>query len=286
MKKIATSTSITPEILAVTTSGAEEKFTMNATENSDGTVGKALNVLDKVADYGRPVRFSEVLADSSYPKATLYRLLQTLTNQGMLQYDNDRQTYSLGIRLVRLAHGAWRQATLAPVARPFIDALAVQVGEAVHLAQFDNGHVLFVDKRSATNMFDTLAQAGRIAPCYCTGVGKAILAFLSDDRQADVLKQQSFVTHTPSTLTDIESLERELFQIRDEGVAYDREEFERGIISIAAPIGPPDTDVIGAVSIATSTSRHASEELKQFKPALLETARRITTDAASWRFPS
>ncbi len=34
---------------------------------SDGTVGKALDVLDAVAGFGRPVRFSDLLATSTYP---------------------------------------------------------------------------------------------------------------------------------------------------------------------------------------------------------------------------
>ena len=75
-------------------------------EQGDGTVGKALDVLDMVAAVGHPVRFSELLTVSAYPKATLYRLIQTLTHQGMLAYDSDRQTYALGVRLVRLAHAA------------------------------------------------------------------------------------------------------------------------------------------------------------------------------------
>ena len=49
--------------------------------DSDGTVGKALEVLDAVAAFERPVRFTELLDQVPYPKATLYRYLQTLTNQ-------------------------------------------------------------------------------------------------------------------------------------------------------------------------------------------------------------
>ena len=62
---------------------------MGAEGHADGTVGKALDVLDIVARQGRPVRFSDLLAQADYPKATLYRLLQTLTNQGMLTLDPD-----------------------------------------------------------------------------------------------------------------------------------------------------------------------------------------------------
>lgn len=90
----------------------------------DGTVGKALAVLDEVAHFGRPVRFSDLLATSAYPKATLYRLLQTLTNQRMLSHDPDTGMYTLGVRLVRLAHDAWRTSSLAPIARPYLDALS------------------------------------------------------------------------------------------------------------------------------------------------------------------
>jgi IclR family KDG regulon transcriptional repressor len=61
-----------------------------------------------------PVRFSELLDESPYPKATLYRFVQTLTTQGMLSFDPERQTYAPGLRLVRLAHAAWQASSLAP----------------------------------------------------------------------------------------------------------------------------------------------------------------------------
>ncbi|MEZ5887941.1 MAG: IclR family transcriptional regulator [Paracoccaceae bacterium] len=258
---------------------------MGGEGHADGTVGKALDVLEMVADQGGPVRFSDLLEISRYPKATLYRLLQTLVNQGMLSQDAGSGAYRLGVRLVRLAHNAWAQSSLAPLARPHLDALAAEVGEAIHLAQIDNGHILFVDKRKSTDMFETLAQAGRVAPAYCTGVGKAILAFLPQAARDKVMPQQSFHPYTPATHTDPASLLAELGIIRAEGVAFDREEHERGIISIAAPIQLRSGRVIGAVSIATSTSRHTLEELSALKPRLLHCAAAIGAEAENWQFP-
>ncbi|MGY9048213.1 MAG: IclR family transcriptional regulator, partial [Rhodobacterales bacterium] len=137
----------------------------------DGTVGKALEVLDHVASYGRPVRFGELLQDTPFPKATLYRFLQTLTHQRMLAFDPDRGTYVPGLRLVRLAHTAWAQSSLAPIARLHLDQLSASVGETVHLAQFDHAQVLYVDKRNARQPVEMFSQAGKIGPAYCTGVG-------------------------------------------------------------------------------------------------------------------
>ena len=258
---------------------------MNKQAPGDGTVGKALEVLDCVANFGRPVRFAEVLETSPYPKATLYRLLQTLTSQNMLAYNTDG-TYWLGARLMRLAHAAWNTASLAPIARPFVEALAAEVGETVHLAQLDNGQVLFIDKLKATDQFETLARVGQVAPAYCTGVGKCILAFLAPKRLELALQQQSFFQYTENTHTSIASLIAELEEIRRDGIGFDRQEHEHGINSIATPILDTNGRVIGALSIATSTTRHTTESLKAFRPALLETAKQIGEEATHWHFPA
>lgn len=258
---------------------------MTKPEKKDGTVGKALEILDLVAEVGRPVRFSELLANSQHPKATLYRFLQTLTNQGMLSYDADRQTYSLGLRLVRLAHAAWGQSSLAPVARRHLDVLAEATGETLHLAQMDNGQVLYVDKRNNSSSVEMFAAAGKVGPAYCTGVGKAILAYMDQEKLKRVISQQAFLQYTPTTLTSAELLCNELKDIRAEGFAYDREEHEPGIICIAAPIHSGGTRVIGALSVTTTTKKHTLEELDAFRPALLKCAQDIGEEAKAWQFP-
>ncbi|MCY1706211.1 IclR family transcriptional regulator [Pannonibacter sp. SL95] len=254
-------------------------------EKGDGTVGKALDVLDMVARHGRPVRFTELLGQGGYPKATLYRFLQTLTNQGMLAYDPEAQVYSLGVRLVRLAHAAWAQSSLAPIARPWLDRLSEELGETLHLAQLDQGQVLYVDKRNAARPVDMFSQAGKVGPAYCTGVGKAMLAYLPEDRLEQALARQSFHAFTPGTLASREALMAELKAIRQRGFAFDREEHEPGIICVAAPILSASGRAIGAMSITSTTQRNSLEDLEAFVPRLREVAAAIAADAQAWRFP-
>jgi len=256
-----------------------------ATGRADGTVGKALEVLDLVADAGRPVRFSELLAQSDHPKATLYRLIQTLTNQGMLAFDADRQTYAPGMRLVRLAHAAWAQSSLAPVARPFLDRLSADLGETIHLAQLSQGHVIYVDKRNARQPVEMFSAAGKVGPGYCTGVGKAMLAFLPDAQRAEAVAMQSFYRHTPATLASPAALEAELQTIRTEGVSFDREEHEPGIICVAVPILSRSGQALGGLSVTASTAEHTLADMARFQPALQDTAQQIAEAAELWRFP-
>lgn len=254
-------------------------------EHEDGTVGKALAVLDQVASFGHPVRFSEVLAQSSFPKPTLYRLVQTLANQGMLSFDPDRQTYAPGLRLVRLAHAAWAQSTLAPVARPHLDALSEKLGETVHLAQLDHAQVLYLEKRNAAQPVAMFSQEGKIGPAYCTGVGKVMLAHVPDSTVEALIAQQSFHKFTDHTVVTAQALRAELVQIADDGFGFDREEHEPGIICVAVPILTEKGRLLGGLSVTSVTDRNDLDGISAWVPILQETAAAIARDAANWRGP-
>lgn len=250
-----------------------------------GTVGKALSVLDQVAAFGRPARFSELLDDSPFPKPTLYRLVQTLVGQGMLAFDPERQVYSLGMRLVGLAHVAWRQSSLAPIARPHVDKLAAKARETVHLAQLDAAQVLYVDKRNAAQPVEMYSSAGKVGPAYCTGVGKAMLAHLPEAELAPILGQQSFHPFTAATLRSEADLREELRAIRSAGYGFDREEHEPGIICIAVPILSDGGRPMGAISVTSTTKRTSLAGLEALAPDVRDAAIAIARDAQAWQFP-
>ncbi len=254
--------------------------------SGDGTVGKALEVLDQVAMHGRPVRFSELLDASRFPKATLYRFVQTLTNQGMLAFDPDRGTYTPGVRLVRLAHAAWQTASLAPIARNHIDLLSADVGETVHLAQLDHAQVIYVDKRNATEPVPMFSQSGKVGPAYCTGVGKAMMAYLPDAELENVLEQQSYHKFTNTTHTTAASLRTELADIRANGYGFDREEHEPDIICVALPILTETNRVLGALSVTSTTVRTNLAGLESLVPRIRTTVEAISKEASSWHFPA
>ncbi len=251
-----------------------------------GTVGKALALLDSVASAGRPVRFSELLGQSPYPKATLYRLLRTLSDQGMLAYHVEDHTYRPGMRLVRLAHFAWSQSSLGPIARPHLDALASDLGMTVHLAQLDGGQVLYLDKRSGAQHIEMYSAAGKTGPAYCTGIGKALLASLPPEALEHALARQAFTSFTQNSLTDAVALRRELDAIREAGFARDREEHEPGILCVAVPIRLQSGMGIGAVSVTSRTSRHSLTDLEVFVPRLAACAAAISAEAEAWSFPT
>ena len=256
-----------------------------ARASGDGTVGKALQVLEEVAAFGRPVRFSEVLAASEFPKPTLYRLIQTLSSQGMLDHDPDSNLYSPGTRLVRLAHAAWRQSSLAQVARPHLEALSALTGETIHLAKLDSAQVLYLDKCNSAQHVEMYSDAGKVGPAYCTGVGKTMLAHLAPDDAEPLIDQQSFHEFTEQTITSAQALKAELVEIKSHGYGFDREEHEPSIICVSVPILSQNGRVLGAVSVTSTTARTNLAGLEAHVPHIQKTAAAIAADAQRWSFP-
>ncbi len=242
-------------------------------------ISRALFLLDIVARIDGPARFSDLLRLSGFPKATLHRLLRQLEHEGMLIHDAGAQRYRLGLRLIRLAHGAWEDASLAEVGGPVVTALSADLGLTVHLACLENGQVLYLDKRNSAHDgahgVQMFSRPGRIGPAYCTGIGKAMLAFLSQERLKAALDRQAFHRHTAKTLTSRRALCDDLRRIRERGYAFDDEEHEPSIICVAVPILSSEGAVIGGLSMTTTTSAGSLQGLEQMVPKLRQAAKGI-----------
>ena len=130
------------------------------------------------------------------------------------------------------------------------------------------------------------SSAGKTGPGYCTGVGKALLAFMPEKEQARALTRQSFHKYTTATLADLPALKAELLEIASIGMAFDREEHEPGIICVAVPILNGLNRAIGALSLTSTTSRHSLSSIERFAPKLREAAKRISDAAKNWQFPT
>jgi DNA-binding IclR family transcriptional regulator len=230
------------------------------------------------------LRFAELQALSDHPKATLYRLVQTLMREGLLTRDGTG-AYAPGLRLMRLAHSAWARSSLVQVARPHLDRLSVDLGQTVHLAQLDAGQVLYIDKRKAARRVEMFSDTGKIGPAYCTGVGKVLLAHLPADALAAVLPQQSFHRFTPQTLDGPEALLRELQAIRAAGAGFDREEHEIGIACVSVPVLARSGRCLAALSVTGTEGRSGLAALERLLPRLRTAATAIADDVAAWDFP-
>ena len=106
------------------------------------------------------------------------------------------------------------------MARPILDDLAKTTGETVHLVLLDKDTAIYVEKVESPNAIRMYSQIGKRAPLHCTGVGKAIFAFLPTE-QRETLLAAELERFTNNTITDPDVICSQLAQIRQCGYAVE-----------------------------------------------------------------
>ncbi len=242
-----------------------------------GTLGKAMRLLELVANAEHPPRFSDVLVQSGEPRGTVHRQLSHLVEEGLLETANDG-TYRPGLRLLSLAARAWASADIRDIAAPVLARLHEETGETVHLGVIRGTDVIYLDKVESRQSVRMHSQIGRASPIYCTGVGKAALSLLAPDEATNRIAEMEFLRFTPHTLAGPEALEAELQVIRQAGHAFDREEHEEGIRCVAAPIRLTGAEP-AAISVAGPAYRVNQARLEEWAVPVMEAAARISSEA-------
>lgn len=209
---------------------------------------------------GSSLSLAEIARRTGLPKATLHRLLAALDVLGLVERTS--AGYQLGIRLFELGEHVPRKQKLREAALPFLQDLFEASHDTVHLAVLDGTDAVYLERIRGHRPINVASRVGGRLPAYCTGVGKALLAF--NPEAAMKASAMPLVARTAYTITNHQVLAEELARIRQAGIAYDREENTLGIVCVAAPILVDDR-AIGAISITCSPPR---TDVERYAPAV------------------
>lgn len=186
--------------------------------------------------------------------------------------------FRLGLRLFDLGNRAIEQYDLRDRAQPHLRRLVTETEETAHLCILEGTHVIYIDKIEPARSVRMITRIGASNPVHCTSVGKAILAFLPEDRAADVLRRIRFERFTHRTVTTVEALRAEMEKTRRRGYAVDDEELEEGLRCIAVPLLDAQRLPIAAVSISGPSFRVTAQKLPSIANHLLQCVRGISVD--------
>jgi IclR family transcriptional regulator, acetate operon repressor len=253
---------------------------MTAREDGETRVGgvqavdRALDVLEVLAESGRPMGVSEVAESAGLPQGTAHRLLRTLSLRGYVRHDASRR-YALGGAASRLGEAATR--SLAAGARPHLARLVQLTGETANLAVLEGDDVVYVAQVPSPHTLRMFAEVGRHVRPHSTAVGKVLLAAANDERAAAVLRRSGMPRRTERTITDVPAFLDVLERTRAQGYAVDDGEEEVGVRCVAVPV----TDgrrTVAAISVSGPSERFAAEGLALLAERMQEVARAVALD--------
>jgi len=237
---------------------------------------KTFSILDILLQHGSSMHMTEISEKLGLYPSTIHRILDTLKHRGYVEQDPKTQKYRLGLKLLELGMAKLHQMDLVKEATPYLKELVKLCNETVHLGILEEGEVLYLAKEESSQTIRMISYVGKRAPLYCTALGKILLAYMSEEEREKILQNREFPRLTENTITDKEELEKELNRIKKQGFALDREENEKDVRCMAAPIRNYQEKVIAAISISSPIFRINKDVQNNLKEALLKTSEKIS----------
>lgn len=241
-------------------------------------VERALRILDLFDEYSTELKITEISNRMQLKKSTVHSLLKTLQKYGYIQQDTETGKYKLGLKLFERGNMAIRNFDIRTVARKYFLDLSKKTGHTVHLVVLDGKEGVYIDKIEGTSANVIYSGVGRKAPIHSTGVGKALVAFKTQEELEKLLEGYDFEKRTANTITNHQDFLEEAKKIQQQGYSFDKEENEPGISCIAVPIRNFSGEVIAAFSISMPTPQLDEEQTNRIIPMMKQAANSISKE--------
>lgn len=211
---------------------------------------RGLRLLEVFTRDQRELSLAELTRLLDLPRATAFRLVNTLEQGGYLEKEPARKTYRLGSRVLRLGFEFLASQDVVTTAHPFLEKLSRDTGTSTHLGVLDGRDVLYLDRIAGSNHLVSNVGVGTRFPAHATTMGRVLLAGLNNEAIRGLYEGYDFAKATDQTPTTLAELLERLRKEGADGYVTSVSAFEAGLSSIAAPVRDAYGTVVAAISIA------------------------------------
>ncbi|MCE7001845.1 IclR family transcriptional regulator [Kibdelosporangium philippinense] len=244
------------------------------------SLDRALTLLDGLAE--GPRTLDQLAETIGVHKSTVLRLLRTLESHRFVQREGVRY-YRLGTALFDLAHRSLEDRDVRRSVEPALRELNAQTGHTVHLASYEDGEVVYIDKFESRHQVRMYSRIGKRALLHCTAVAKILVAAFPEDRRREIAFGINYEKKTENTILTPEAYLSELATVAARGYAVDNSEHEDFIHCVAAPIRGPRGEVLAAMSLSVPKVLLDLDGLLALVPDLLRAAEKASAECGYHR---
>lgn len=240
------------------------------------TVRKALEIIDLVESRNGELNDSQIAELIGTNKTTVYKIASVLREFGYLQRVQGTTRYALGKKAYTVTNPKLSKAKLLSVARPIMQQLAKESNDTVNLMVQYGTRGIYVEVIESKRSARLASSIGEIDFLHISAVGKVILSGMSEDEIDRIIEVEGLPKTGINTITNSESLKKELQSIRSNGYASDKEESVAGARCVAAPIYDLSKKPIAAISISSLTISITDEEYERNRLLVIKAAKEIS----------
>ncbi|MDR2088834.1 MAG: IclR family transcriptional regulator [Clostridiales Family XIII bacterium] len=236
------------------------------------TAQRVIHVLKLLKKSRSPMTLQEISTALNIPPSSAFSIVHTLLDERLIEYEDERsKTFRIGIGSFEIGSIFIQNKSLVKIARPYVEKLMETTKATSFLAIPDNHEIVYIDKVESEQSIHTSAVLGSHRNMWSTGLGKAILAYYSEEKVRSLISGMEMLPYTEYSITDIDLLLENLRETRERGFAIDNRESDINIFCIAHAILDATGTPIAAISCAAmyamlddSTIKHYGRIVTQY----------------------
>jgi IclR family transcriptional regulator, acetate operon repressor len=234
-------------------------------------VAKVVRVVEALTEHSG---VSEISRTTGLPTSTVHRIIQELVSLGWVRGDGDHG-YRPGAGLLTLSAQAASHAAMSIVV-PILEHLRDATTHTIHFALRQGDQAVYVAKVEGQRAYEMRSRVGLAIPVHCTGIGKALLAALTEEEVRAILQRAGMPSRTPRTITDPDAMLEHLRTVARRGYAIDNEENELHTRCVAAVVRDHRGIATGGISMSAMAFEFDQERVQQVAPLVVAAARDVS----------
>lgn len=243
-------------------------------QSKNKTVVRSMEIINLFINHAK-LSFNEIIELSGIPKTSVYRMLQSLEEMGLVEKD-EQGKYSLGILFLRFGHLVSERLDIRQVALPTMQDLHNEFGEAVNLIIRDGDEAVYIEKLESIRPVRLYTTIGRRSPLYAGACARSILSFLSAVEREEYLKKVELKPYAKGTIVEVNELRETISEARNVGYTISYSELEDFTAAIAVPIFDYTGEAIAGLSIAGIETNYQQENLDKYIDKIKEASLEIS----------
>ncbi len=229
---------------------------------------RGLNVLEAFDGGQNGLTLSEAAKRTGLSRATVRRLLSTLTGMGYVKTDG--HWYELQPRILTLSHAFLSSVAMTDLLMPYMEQA---IEDTIHISSsasvLDDTNVIFICGVPAKGFVRTSMTVGLTFPAPLTATGRAMLSQLPIPEMDEILERSQLKTLTPRTIMDKTQLRDIILEARENGYATNDGGLDLTIKSVAVPVFNREKRCVASISISChNMDRELDDLVAEFLPRL------------------
>lgn len=252
-----------------------------------GTVARVALLLRLIVEQQGPFTLTDIAQASNLPAPTVHRLLDLLTQQGLVAHAKSQRSYRVGTELYRIASLVRVNVPLNQIVQPILADAAQECDETCYFALYLPAQlaVMYESRVDSSHSLDYRVEFNRPMSLLWGSSGRAILAFLPPERiQAAIEQERRF--SRDGRVPDETRLMAELKRIREQGYAYSRGQRVPGAVGVLAPVFDQTGTIYGSLGFTVPEQRFREDKLPQFIASATRHAAQLSNALGASMSPS